>query len=148
MAKSGAGAPRKGLLPGTGRRARRARPHRRLLALVSCTAAWLATVFGLGPIAVRDLATSPAAAQSSCTASTAGEAQLNESGFTATSPVPSTSSGAQNAITNAVNHTNPNRFTSGADQASGDTFEVNMGSAQSFNEIEMTAPPIMPEAST
>src|SRR5581483_8512866 len=112
---------------------------RRRVAALGCAAAALTSVLGLGSI-VTQLASSASAASANCSASTAGETQLNESGFSATAPTPSTSSGAQNAITNAVNHTNPNRFTSGAAQAVGDDYIVNMASAQTFNEVEMTAP--------
>jgi hypothetical protein len=77
----------------------------------------------------------------SCTASTTGEAQLDESDFTATAPVPTSSSGSQNPITNAVaGNANAGRFTTGADQAVGDQYIVNMGSAQTFNEIQMAVP--------
>lgn len=72
--------------------------------------------------------TTTSGGRANCSASTSGQTQLNESGFTASSE--SASSGAQNAITNAVNHTNPNRFTTNAAQAAGMYYEVNMGSAQ------------------
>jgi hypothetical protein len=76
-----------------------------------------------------------------CTASTTGESPLTETGFTATSPVPAGSSGAQNPITNAVSGTtSAGRFTTGAAQAPGDEYIVNMGSAKTFNEIQMAAP--------
>jgi len=106
---------------------------------IACTVAATA-LLGMGPIVAQSFTSAASASSSNCSASTSGETQLNESAFTATSPTPSVSSGAQNAITNAVNHTNPNRFTSGAYQASGDNYVVNMGSAQTVNEIEMTAP--------
>lgn len=65
-----------------------------------------------------------------CSASTAGESPLAESGFTASSPVPASSTGIQNPITNAVNgNTNAGRFTTQAAQAAGDKYIVNMGSA-------------------
>jgi beta-glucosidase len=76
-----------------------------------------------------------------CSASTSGERPLAESGFTATSPVPASSTGIQNPITNAVNgNTGAGRFTTQAAQAAGDEYVVNMGSAQTFNEIQMAAP--------
>jgi hypothetical protein len=75
-----------------------------------------------------------------CTASTSGESQLNESAFTASvSDIPD-ATGVQTPITQAVSHTDSSRFTSGADQASGMTYEVNMGGAQSFNEVDMYVP--------
>ena len=76
-----------------------------------------------------------------CSGSTSGENPLAESGFTATSPVPAGSAGAQNPITNVVNgNTSAGRFTTQAAQATGDEYIVNMGSAQTFNEIQMAAP--------
>jgi beta-glucosidase len=76
-----------------------------------------------------------------CSGSTSGETPLAESGFTAGSPVPASSTGVQNPITNAVNgNTNAGRFTTQAAQAAGDEYIVNMGSAQTFNEIQMSAP--------
>jgi len=76
-----------------------------------------------------------------CSGSTTGENPLAESSFTASSPVPANSAGAQNPITNAVNgNTNAGRFTTQAAQAAGDEYIVNMGSAKTFNEIRMAAP--------
>ena len=74
-------------------------------------------------------------------ASGTGESQLNESGFTA-SFSSQTSSPAQNAITNAVNDTSVTYFASRKSQAAGFTYTVNMGSAQTFNEIEMASPEV------
>ncbi len=77
----------------------------------------------------------------SCGASGTGESELNESGFTASTSAPSSATDApQNAITNAVGSTSVTRFSSDEDQAAGLTYEVNMGSAQTFNEIEMASP--------
>ena len=86
--------------------------------------------------------TSTASAQSAnCSASTAGESQLNETGFTASSPTPSTATGAQDPITNDINGNDAaGRFTTGAAEASGDTYVVDLGSSQTFNEIEMADP--------
>jgi beta-glucosidase len=76
-----------------------------------------------------------------CSGSTSGETPLAESGFTASSSVPASSTGAQIPITNAVNgNTNGGRFTTQAAQAAGDEYIVNLGSAQTFNEIQMAAP--------
>jgi beta-glucosidase len=76
-----------------------------------------------------------------CGASGTGESELSESGFTASTSAPSSSTDApQNAITNAVNGTSVSRFSSDEDQAAGLTYEVNMGSARTFNEIEMASP--------
>ncbi|HYS40599.1 MAG TPA: putative Ig domain-containing protein, partial [Pseudonocardiaceae bacterium] len=76
-----------------------------------------------------------------CGASGTGESQLNESGFTA-SFNSSAADPAQNAITNAVNDTSVTYFQSRRSQAAGQTFTVNMGSAQTFNEIEMASPEV------
>jgi beta-glucosidase len=76
-----------------------------------------------------------------CGASGTGESELNESGFTASTSAPSgTTDAPQNAITNAVNGTSITRFSSDEDQAVGLTYTVNMGSAKTFNEIEMASP--------
>jgi beta-glucosidase len=77
----------------------------------------------------------------SCGASGTGESQLNESGFTA-SFNSVTAAPAQNAITNAVNDTSVTYFESRHSQAAGQTYAVNMGSAQTFNEIEMASPEV------
>jgi beta-glucosidase len=77
----------------------------------------------------------------SCGASGTGESELGESGFTASTNAPSgTADAPQNAITNAVNDTSVTRFSSDEDQAAGLTYTVNMGSARTFNEIEMASP--------
>jgi beta-glucosidase len=77
----------------------------------------------------------------SCGASGTGESELNESGFTASTNAPSSATDApQNAITNAVNATSLTRFSSDEDQADDLTYEINMGSAKTFNEIEMASP--------
>jgi hypothetical protein len=76
-----------------------------------------------------------------CSGSTSGESPLTETGFTASSPVPTSSTGGQDPITNAANgDTSAGRFTTQAAQAAGDEYIVNMGSAKTFNEIQMAAP--------
>ncbi len=84
--------------------------------------------------------TTPVAAN--CSASTSGETQLNESSFVAgTNTTSSTTDAPQKAITNAVNgNTAAGRFSSDEYQAVNYDYEVNMGSAQTFNEIEMAVP--------
>jgi beta-glucosidase len=77
----------------------------------------------------------------SCGASGTGESQLNESGFTA-SFNGTAADPAQNAITNAVADTSVTYFESRRSQAAGQTYTVNMGSAQTFNEIEMASPEV------
>jgi hypothetical protein len=62
------------------------------------------------------------------------ETALSESGWTASS---NTDYSSGDAPQNAISGDTGARFSSDADQASGMDFEVNMGSAQTFNEIEM-----------
>jgi F5/8 type C domain len=109
--------------------------------VVICAVASLATFLGIAPIA-GELVTSSAVAQgANCTASTSGQTQLAESSFTAsTNSTSSTTDAPQNAITNAVNHTTSSRFSSDEDQAVGMYYEVNMGSPQTFDEVQMTVP--------
>ena len=84
--------------------------------------------------------TTTVASGANCSASASGESQLNESAFVGSSSV-STASGVQVPITNAVNgNNNAGRFTTGAAQAPGMNYEVNMGSAHSFNEVDMEVP--------
>jgi beta-glucosidase len=87
----------------------------------------LVTVAGLGPVAVQ-------AMTSAATAAT--ETQLSETGWTASS---NTNSSAADAPANAIDGNINTRFSSDADQASGMYFQVNLGSAQTFNQIEMNS---------
>jgi len=85
--------------------------------------------------------TTAAPSGANCSASTSGQTQLNESAFAASTNAPSSSAdAAQNAIANAVSHTDPDRFSSDEYQAAGLYFRVNMGSPQTVDEIEMSAP--------
>jgi hypothetical protein len=102
------------------RRSRRGR-------LASCAALALVTALGLVPVAVQAITSA---------ASAATETQLPETGWTASS---NTSSGAGDAPANAIDGNLSTRFSSDADQASGMYFQVNMGSAQTFNQIEMNS---------
>src|SRR3984957_19240271 len=105
-----------------GRRQRRR--HRGRLA--SCAALALVTALGLAPAAVQAFASAAAAA----------ETQLSETGWTASS---NTSPGSGDAPAHAIDGNLSTRFSSDADQASGMYFQVNMGSAQTFNQIEMNS---------
>ncbi len=108
--------------------------------VVGVSVASMAAALGLGPVVAQLLTTSEASAQSyNCAASTSGYNQLAESSFTGSTSI-SGASGAQIPITQAVSGVDSSRFTSGTDEASGMTYEVNMGSAQSTGEIEMYAP--------
>ena len=82
------------------------------------------------------LGLAPAAVQAFTSAAAAAETQLSETGWTASS---NTSSGAADAPAHAIDGNLSTRFSSDADQASGMYFQVNMGSAQTFNQIEMNS---------
>ena len=64
------------------------------------------------------------------------ETQLSETGWVAST---NTSPGAGDAPANAIDGNLSTRFSSDADQASGMYFQVNMGSSQTFNQIEMNS---------
>jgi F5/8 type C domain len=95
--------------------------------LGACAFVALVTAIGLVPVAVQSL-TAPASA--------ATETALPETGWTASS---NTNSSAADAPANAIDGNINTRFSSDADQASGMYFQVNMGSAQTFNQIEMNS---------
>ena len=65
------------------------------------------------------------------------EAPLSESGWTASSNANYGEDIPQNAITNVIDGTDATRFSSDQDQAPGLYYEVNLGSAQSFNAVDM-----------
>ena len=94
------------------------------------------------PVVPTTLPTTPTVVPgANCSASTTGETQLNETGIDATTNSHSSAADSpENAITNAVNGTVSTRFSTDEYQAPGLDFEVNMGSAESFNEIEMATP--------
>jgi hypothetical protein len=85
---------------------------------------------------VATLSLAPAAVQAFTSAAAAAETQLSETGWTASS---NTSSGAADAPAHAIDGNLSTRFSSDADQASGMYFQINMGSAQTFNQIEMNS---------
>src|ERR1700761_4704735 len=64
----------------------------------------------------------------------AAETQLSETGWTASS---NTTSSAADAPANAIDGNASTRFSSDAFQASGMFFQVNLGSAQTFNQIKL-----------
>lgn len=72
------------------------------------------------------------AARASTTAA-AAETALGETGWTASSSTASAGDPPANAIDGNIN----TRFSTDADQASGQWFQVNLGSSQTFNQIEM-----------
>jgi hypothetical protein len=106
---------------------------------VGYTVAALAAAFGLGPVVAQSLTSTALAATSDCSASTSGYTQLAESSFTASTAI-SGATGAQVPISQAVSHVDSSRFTSGAAQASGMNYEVNMGALTTVGEIQMYAP--------
>src|ERR1700691_2411221 len=69
-------------------------------------------------------------------ASAQTETALSEAGWAASS---NPSSGSADAPANAIDGNVNNRLSSDADQASGMWFQVNLGSSQTFNQIEMDA---------
>ena len=75
----------------------------------------------------------------SCSASTSGEAQLNESAFTGSSST-SGATGSQDPVSNVINGASTGRFTTGMAQAPGMDYTLDMASAQSFNEVSLNAP--------
>jgi hypothetical protein len=62
--------------------------------------------------------------------------QLSETGWTASS---NTNSSSADAPQNAIGGTSGTRFSSDADQAPGMWWEVNMGSQQTFNQVELNS---------
>jgi F5/8 type C domain len=64
------------------------------------------------------------------------ETPLSETGWTATS---NTNSSSSDAPENAIGGTSGSRFSSDADQAPGTWFQVNMGSRQTFNQVQMNS---------
>lgn len=97
------------------------------MAIRSWLSASVAVVAVYALLAVAPSFTPKASAQT-------GETELSESGWTASS---STGYSAADAPQNAINGDSGARFSSDADQEPGMDFEVNMGSAQTFNQIEM-----------
>jgi F5/8 type C domain len=89
-------------------------------------AAVMAAVLGLTPAVVATVAAPGASAQT--------ETPLSETGWVASS---NTNSSSGDAPQNAIDGNSSTRFSSDADQAPGMWLQVNMGSAQTFNQIEM-----------
>ena len=77
----------------------------------------------------------PASAAPRAAAAATAETALSETGWTATSNTSSAGDPPANAIDGNIN----TRFSSDADQAAGQYFQVNLGSAQTFNQIEMNS---------
>ena len=100
--------------------------HRSRARLVSCAFVALATAMSLAPMAIQAV-TSPASA---------AETALPETGWTAST---STNSTGADVPANAIDGNLSTRYSSDAVQASGMYFQVNMGSAQTFNQIEMNS---------
>mgnify|MGYP001160723178 CR=1 FL=1 len=97
---------------------------RRRGGLALLTAAALTAFLGLGPLAGPASASSPT------------ETALSETGWTASS---NTNSSAGDAPANAIDGNISTRFSSDAFQASGMYFQVNLGSVQTFNQIELNS---------
>src|ERR1700691_3820675 len=73
-------------------------------------------------------------ARSTHAAAAQTETALSETGWTASS---NTNSSSADAPQNAIGGTSGPRFSSDAYQAPGMWFEVNLGSAQTFNQVEL-----------
>jgi F5/8 type C domain len=110
--------------PAAGPRLTTRRPRRAPLAAVVVAA--LAAFLGLGPI-VGHAVTARAAA--------ATETALAETGWSASSSTASTADPPANAIDGNLS----TRFSTDAYQATGQWFQVNLGSSQTFNQIEMNS---------
>jgi hypothetical protein len=100
--------------------------HRSRSRLVSCAFVALATAMSLAPMAIQAVS-SPASA---------AETALPETGWTAST---STNSTGGDVPAHAIDGNLSTRYSSDAIQASGMYFQVNMGSAQTFNQIEMNS---------
>jgi hypothetical protein len=74
---------------------------------------------------------------SSCSASTSGQTQLSQGGWTASTNAPS---GTNDAPANGIDGNLSTRYSSDEYQASGIYYEVNLGSAKTFDELEMAVP--------
>jgi hypothetical protein len=115
----------------------RPRLRRRAGAVGAVTVA--GALLALGPLLASAPATSAATTSHPASApvshdAAAAETALSESGWTASS---NTNSAAADAPANAIDGNSSTRFSSDAVAASGMWFQVNMGSAQNFNQIEM-----------
>lgn len=131
--------PRRGSPADTPLAGQHERPRRRRARLPLGTVTALVAFFALGPVlayapfsSALASANRPAAAAASTQA--AAETALSESGWTASS---NTNSAAADAPANAIDGNSSTRFSSDAVAASGMWFQANMGSAQTFNQIEM-----------
>ncbi len=100
--------------------------HRSRARLASCAFVALATGLSLAPMAIQSIS-SPASA---------AETALPETGWVAST---STNSTGGDVPANAIDGNLSTRYSSDADQASGMYFQVNLGSAQTFNQIEMNS---------
>jgi F5/8 type C domain len=118
--------------PTAGRGGRRTRPRARLLACG--VVAIFAAVAGLGPV-VAQAATSSIPAAGAGASAAATETPLSETGWTASANTNSAGDPPANAIDGNLN----TRYSSDADQAAGQYWQVNLGSSQTFNQIELNS---------
>lgn len=119
-------------------------PRRSLLAHLPLTvsvAAVLAVTIPVAsltaPSASASAPATAASAASNCSASVSGTA-LSRSGWAASANTPAVQ--RSDAPANALDGDLSTRYSSDASQAPGQTFEVNLGSPQSFSELEMAVP--------
>jgi hypothetical protein len=104
-------------------------PRRRRVRLAGAAFVALVTLLGLAPAAIQAVVATTAA-------SAATETPLPETGWTATA---STNSTGADVPAHAIDGNLSTRYSSDADQASGMFFQVNLGSSQTFNQIEMNS---------
>ena len=124
----------------------RHRCRRHAVASTAVLATIATAVSFLGPITSRAAADSTSTTSSTtsttavpgsnCSATLNGSA-LNRSGWAASTNAASSSA---DAPAKAIDGNYSTRFSTGEHQAAGLYFEVNMGSAQSFNELKMSSP--------
>ncbi|MHA6761383.1 discoidin domain-containing protein [Streptacidiphilus sp. PAMC 29251] len=81
-----------------------------------------------------------AAASADCTGTASAATRLDESGFTASASATSAGDPPQNALTNVVNNTSGLRYSSGAPQAAGMWYQVDLGSAKTFDTVQLAVP--------
>jgi hypothetical protein len=118
--------------PAAGLGGLRARARVRLLACA--VVGVFAAVTGLGSVVAQAATSSlPAPGARTSAAAAAAETPLSETGWTASS----NTSSAGDPPANAIDGNLSTRFSSDAAQASGMYFQVNLGSSQTFNQIDM-----------
>src|SRR5487761_1030972 len=101
-----------------------------------CAISAVTAIVGLGPVVAQSLGATAAAATGHCSAPVSGTA-LNRSAWTAST---NTAAAGGDVAPNAIDGNLTTRFSSDAFQASGQYWQANMGSPQSFDELQMQVP--------